>query len=150
MGAKVNSFRPVLSFKDSLLILCLYYYPYCLLHVLLIKCIAHTPLTRTRSHTQDYIRKLDDACGKDGSKLCSMKAASFSSVVGKLFDQMKPGLNKIKGAGLLKEYSPWLAGFQGNHYPEHVEIPGTTQTLSRSACIKSLYDVVAEIIFRSI
>ncbi|XP_064405997.1 DNA-dependent protein kinase catalytic subunit-like isoform X2 [Halichondria panicea] len=80
--------------------------------------------SRQKRFAKDYIRKLDDACGEDGRKLCSMKAASFNSVVGKLFEQMKPGLNKIKGAGLLKEYSPWLAGFQGNHYHEHVEIPG--------------------------
>ena len=94
----------------------------------------------THTHTQDYIRKLDDACGEDGRKLCSMKAASFNSVVGKLFEQMKPGLNKIKGAGLLKEYSPWLAGFQGNHYHEHVEIPGTTHKHCRElyTCSNSL------------
>lgn len=53
-----------------------------------------------------------------------MKGGDFSSHVTKLFDQMKPVLTKTTGAGLLKDYSPWLAAFQANHYSEHIEIPG--------------------------
>ncbi len=77
----------------------------------------HTP--------QDHIRKLDEVCGKEGEKLCSMKGTDFSKkVVGGLFETMKSTLSKCTGPGLLKEYSPWLAGFQGHLYTEHVEIPG--------------------------
>ena len=71
------------------------------------------------------MRKLDEVCGKEGEKLCSMKGSDFrKKVMNGIYENMKITLSKSKGSELLKDYSPWLAGFQGNLYSEHVEIPG--------------------------
>lgn len=73
---------------------------------------------------KEYIRKLDEVFGKDGSKLCQMKVNDFASRYVDLFEKMRPTLNKTTGAGLLKDYSPWLTSFQANQYSEYIEIPG--------------------------
>ena len=73
---------------------------------------------------QDYVKKLEDIFGRDGSKLAKMKLAELNSHFNPLFESMRVGLNKTTGKGLLKEYSPWLHNFQANVYPESIEIPG--------------------------
>lgn len=73
---------------------------------------------------QDYVKKLEDMFGRDGSKLAKMKLAELNSHFNPLFELMRVGLNKTTGKGLLKEYSPWLHNFQANMYLESIEIPG--------------------------
>ena len=77
------------------------------------------------------MKKLEDKFGRDGSKLAKMKATEFNNHFNMLFESMRAGLNKTAGAGLLKEYSPWLHNFQANAYAESIEIPG----LQYNACI---------------
>ena len=55
---------------------------------------------------------------------------------------MKASLGKSPGSGLLKEFSPWLAGYHKEDYPKHIEVPGQYDGLSRprpesNACISS-------------
>ena len=73
---------------------------------------------------QDYVKKLEDMFGRDGSKLAKMKLSELNSHFNPLFESMRVGLNKTTGKGLLKEYSPWLHNFQANMYLESIEIPG--------------------------
>jgi hypothetical protein len=53
-----------------------------------------------------------------------MQPKDFTNFCNSLFDQMRPGLNRTTGPGLLKDYSPWLQNFQANQYSEAIEIPG--------------------------
>ena len=73
---------------------------------------------------QDYLKKIEERFGKDGSKLFKMAGKDFINQFNMLYESMKVGLNKTTGAGLLKDYSPWLSNFQANTYSEIIEIPG--------------------------
>ena len=73
---------------------------------------------------QNYVKKMEQKFGKDGSKIINMKLSQFTSNVNELFNPMRSDLKSQEGSSLLKEYSPWLETFQSNNYPETLEIPG--------------------------
>ncbi len=73
---------------------------------------------------QDFVKKFDEKFGKDGSKLVKMPLKDFNSTFNQLYDGMRVGLNKSTGAGLLKDYSPWLNTFQANNFSDSMEVPG--------------------------
>ena len=51
-----------------------------------------------------------------------MSISNFNKIVQGLNGDM---LVKMQGGrGLLKDYSPWLASFQANQYPQQIEVPG--------------------------
>ena len=80
--------------------------------------------------------------GKGGEKLLKMNFKEFISNKNKLNELIKSSTEKLKGNSLLKEYSPWLANFQKEDYPKHIEVPGQYDGLSRPrpeshACIAS-------------
>ena len=53
-----------------------------------------------------------------------MTTKDFAAATKELNESMRQNLNKASGAGLLKEYSPWLQSFQANSYAETIEVPG--------------------------
>ena len=65
-----------------------------------------------------------DKFGEDARKLLKMDYKRFNSVTGEFMGRVGPGLDKTTGSRLLKDYSPWLSGFQANQYAEVIEIPG--------------------------
>ena len=62
--------------------------------------------------------------GKNGDKLSKMKIKEYDQQIRQLQDGMRHGLKKCEGAGLLKDYSPWLQNFQSTNYQFTIEIPG--------------------------
>jgi DNA-dependent protein kinase catalytic subunit len=62
--------------------------------------------------------------GRDAGKLVQMTTKDFAAATRELNDGMRNKLSKSQGAGLLKEFSPWLHGFQANSYTETLEVPG--------------------------
>ena len=62
--------------------------------------------------------------GKNAEKLLKMKIKEYDQQLAQLQDGMKPGLKRCEGAGLLKDYSPWLQNFQSTNYQFTIEIPG--------------------------
>ena len=62
--------------------------------------------------------------GRNAEKLLKMKVKEYDQHMAQLQDSMKPGLKRSEGAGLLKEYSPWLQNFQSTNYQFAIEIPG--------------------------
>ena len=67
---------------------------------------------------------------KLGKNLHQMEQKEFRSRIEKLSKEIKEGLSKTAGGRLLKDYSPWLNGFQANQYSQSIEIPGQSNTLS--------------------
>ena len=70
------------------------------------------------------MKKVDTAFGKSGDKLVKMKLREYDQQINQLQEGMKHGLKKCEGAGLLKEYSPWLQNFQSSSYQFTIEVPG--------------------------
>ena len=62
--------------------------------------------------------------GKNAEKLVKMKLKEYDQQMVQLQDGMKAGLKRCEGAGLLKDYSPWLQNFQSTNYHFTIEIPG--------------------------
>ena len=79
-------------------------------------------------HFQDNIGELLKKFGKDGSLLLKMDLREYKSVLGKIHDRFQGSLRKTTGNRLLKEYSPWLSGFQGNQHLQTIEIPGKSSS----------------------
>ena len=73
---------------------------------------------------QDYFKKVEAVFGRNGDKLLKMKLKEYDQQMALLQDGMKTGLKKCEGAGLLKDYSPWLQSFQSTNYQFAIEIPG--------------------------
>lgn len=73
---------------------------------------------------QAYRETIENKFGKDGSKLISMSISYFNKIVQNLNVDMREKMQKGSGSGLLKDYSPWLASFQANQYPQQIEVPG--------------------------
>lgn len=75
---------------------------------------------------QNYLKKMEEAFGCDGSRLARMKIADFNSQFGRLYGSMKKGLNECSrtGSALLKDFSPWLHDFQADAHPTTLEVPG--------------------------
>ena len=67
--------------------------------------------------------------GRDAGKLVQMTTKDFAAATRELNDGMRNKLSKSQGAGLLKEFSPWLHGFQANNYTETLEVPGQGNTV---------------------
>lgn len=77
---------------------------------------------------QEHVKKFDDKFGEDGSKLVKMSLKDFNNKFQPIYDGMRGGLSKSTGAGLLKEYSPWLSNFQANNFSDSIEVPGVYLT----------------------
>lgn len=73
---------------------------------------------------QDYFKKVEAVFGKNADKLMKMKIKEYDQQMVQLQEGMKPGLKRCEGAGLLKDYSPWLQNFQSTNYQFTIEIPG--------------------------
>ena len=73
---------------------------------------------------QAYRATIESKFGKDGAKLISMSITNFNKIVQSLNGDMRDKMQKVSGSGLLKDYSPWLAAFQANQYPQEIEVPG--------------------------
>ena len=73
---------------------------------------------------KDHNDLIEQKFGKKGSKLVNMSLKDFRSAMDNLVSKMKPNLQKTTGQRLLKDYSPWLSGFQAYKYTETIEIPG--------------------------
>ncbi|XP_065898419.1 DNA-dependent protein kinase catalytic subunit-like isoform X2 [Dysidea avara] len=79
---------------------------------------------KQKKFAQDYVKKVDTVFGKSGDKLVKMKLREYDQQINQLQEGMKHGLKKCEGAGLLKEYSPWLQNFQSSSYQFTIEVPG--------------------------
>ena len=62
--------------------------------------------------------------GKNADKLIKMKIKEYDNQMAQLQKGMQPGLKRCEGAGLLKDYSPWLQNFQSTNHQFTIEIPG--------------------------
>ena len=62
-------------------------------------------------------------------------AQKFKEKASKLYMDMAAFMKSktMSAPGTLKEYSPWMADFQGMDYQEQLEIPGTFLNLFRPA-----------------
>ncbi len=65
--------------------------------------------------------------GKNGAKLGKMDAKQFKSIADDFGKRTKASLDRTTGSRLMKDYSPWLSGFQANQHSEVIEIPGEGQ-----------------------
>ena len=88
-------------------------------------CVHGSCFLSSDGPQQAYRETIEKKFGKDGSKLISMSIINFNKIVQRLNEDMRVTMQKGSGSGLLKDYSPWLASFQANQYPQQIEVPGT-------------------------
>lgn len=74
-----------------------------------------------KKFSKEHKKTLETLFGKDGRKLVGMDEKSFKEAIKKFpLDNMR----KAKFEGNLKDFSPWLSGFQKDRFKNHLEIPG--------------------------
>ena len=78
---------------------------------------------------KDYTNFIAEKFGKKGSMLGGMSPKEFRETMKDLNNKMMLDLSKTTGKRLLKDYSPYLSGFQAYLYTETVEIPGELLSL---------------------
>lgn len=79
---------------------------------------------KQKKFAQDYCKKVEAVFGKNAEKLIKMKIKEYDNQMAQLQKGMQPGLKRCEGAGLLKDYSPWLQNFQSTNHQFTIEIPG--------------------------
>jgi phosphatidylinositol kinase/protein kinase (PI-3 family) len=61
-----------------------------------------------------------------------MNGPAFQAISNFFSDQIEKGISSAKaGSASLKNYSPWLANFNGSEYTENIEIPGQYASITR-------------------
>ena len=82
-------------------------------------------------YNQENVKEIEKRFGgRDGQKLLQMTPKDFAAATRELNEGMRTKLSKSQGSGLLKDYSPWLHGFQANSYTETLEVPGQSHDSS--------------------